>query len=576
MKRLFVCVVVMLVVFSCLVCSAAALDDSAFAEVRVDFPEGAQLNWSDRSKLILRYADDKMPIPFSQYYDSMVFATIPRENLGRELEVFLSDDITFTDDDGFSYEFYNMEILAEIGVLKGDEQDRALPYNEITRAEAAAMILRLMGIAEDNDAKITFNDVADDSWYRGVVGAASKYGIVNGDTPECFNPERSVSREEFSVMLARALWRATNAYENGMLDKLDRTLKIGDKEDISDWAIDAYYYFRSISIFDYVETGVIAQDGIYETSAMAYPVKNTLRHEAAELIERARTYYTVYPSRAAIEFGLDKEMPVIDGSTSTYPFTEAVYANLFSNGWEHPMRPQSHSKSHASYQRLINGEVDMIFASVYPASDILELAKSKGVEIELIPIAYDAMIFFTNAENDIKGLTTEQITEIYVNNTYKNWSELGGSDAAVYPYCRNNDSGSHAQMERHFLKDKEINEAIRRETTSMAMADILTDVVASKTADPLCYGLGYSIYYYYHNAGMVLGTENQLKLLEIDGVMPNDETIADGSYPLSNNTYIALRKDTPEDAPARRMAEFMLTEKGQECVAQAGFGKLIK
>ena len=47
-----------------------------------------------------------------------------------------------------------------------------------------------------------------------------------------------------------------------------------------------------------------------------------------------------------------------------------------------------------------------------------------------------------------------------------------------------------------------------------------------------------------------------------------------GTYPLSNNTYIAIRKDTPADNPARKMAEFMLTEEGQLCVENAGFGGL--
>ena len=215
----------------------------------------------------------------------------------------------------------------------------------------------------------------------------------------------------------------------------------------------------------------------------------------------------------------------------------------------------------------------MCFASVYPASDILQMAKNKGVELELIPIAYDAMIFFTNKENSTLGLTSEQISNIYVKDAYENWSEVGGPDSLLYPYCRNNDSGSHAQMEKHFLNGNEIHPEVQRET-SRTMSDILTDVMAAKTDDPAGYGLGYSIYYYYHNMDLFYDVHNNLKLLAIDGVHPNDETIADGSYPLSNNTYIAIRKDTPANSPARRMAEFMLTEAGQVCVEQAGFGKL--
>ena len=121
----------------------------------------------------------------------------------------------------------------------------------------------------------------------------------------------------------------------------------------------------------------------------------------------------VYPSKAAIAYGFDTAMPAVDGSTSTLPVTEAVYLKLFSNANRHPARPAGHSKTHASYERLIDGEVDLLFAGIAPGEDIYELAASKGVELELIPIGYDAMVFFTNAKNSIAGLTSEQITEIY-------------------------------------------------------------------------------------------------------------------------------------------------------------------
>ena len=128
-------------------------------------------------------------------------------------------------------------------------------------------------------------------------------------------------------------------------------------------------------------------------------------------------------------------------------------------------------------------------------------------------------------------------------------------------------------MERHFLNGSDIHPEVKKET-SFTMSNVLTDVMAAKTENPTGYGLGYSIYYYYHNMDMFYDTLTELKLLAIDGVQPTDTTIADGTYPLSNNTYVVIRKDTPEDAPARKMAEFMLTPAGQQCVEQAGFGKL--
>ena len=53
-------------------------------------------------------------------------------------------------------------------------------------------------------------------------------------------------------------------------------------------------------------------------------------------------------------------------------------------------------------------------------------------------------------------------------------------------------------MEKHFLNGNEIHSKIMSETRSEAMQSILTDVIDAKTEEPLGYGLGYSIYYYYH------------------------------------------------------------------------------
>jgi len=434
------------------------------------------------------------------------------------------------------------------------------------------MIIRFLGleglaweytgeISADYTQTDDFKDVLKTDWFYYVVTYARMCGIVEGDSPDIFAPYRNVTREELTVMIARAL-----QYANLRCSKSSVT-NYADEDKISDWAKDAYDFIGQNIVSDYDNTDP------EHPVRLLNPQKAATRADVAYILNNAQDDCQLYASELAEMFGFDKEMPVIDGSTSTYPFTQAVYGALFCNGETHSQYPQKHSKSHASYQRLINGEVDMLFASVYPASDILKMAEDKGVELELIPIAYDAMIFFTNKDNPATGLTKEQITDIYVNDSYDNWSEVGGSNALLYPYCRNNDSGSHAQMEKHFLNGNEIHPEVQKET-SYIMSDILTDVMAAKTENPVGYALGYSIYYYYHNMFWFYPVEEELKLLAIDGVMPTDETIANGTYPLSNNAYVVIRKDTPKDSPARKMAEFMLTEAGQNCVENAGYGRL--
>lgn len=540
-------------------------EEKTFTYLKISFPDDISDNNSWRT--IARYKDTKEPIALSACYNGYVYATVPVDNKDREIEGFVPERTVFADYTlDTSSDFHAILNLAEAGVILGNENGEAKPFDNVTRAEAVAMIMRYIGLENvpKFDKTIRFEDVNKNDWFYSAITSAYNCKIVEGDSETQFSPNRNVTREEVSVMVKRAL-----DYADLRCGANTGNYIYQDSDEITDWAKDAYDFLHYHVAKDY-DYSQVDDEKVY---VYLYPKKDATRKDVADILDSLTRACQFYPSDLAIEYGFDQNMPVIDGSTSTYPFTQAVYSKLFYNGYTHNQYPEKHSKSHVSYQRLINGEVDMLFASVYPASDILNLAKEKGVELELIPIAYDAMIFFTNAENPATNLTKEQITNIYVNDAYDNWSQIGSSDALLYPYCRNNDSGSHAQMEKHFLNGNDIHPEVKKET-SMTMANVLTDVMDAITFDPIGYGLGYSIYYYYHNMDMFYDTSTRLKLLAIDGVFPTDETIADGTYPLSNNTYIVLRKDTPKNSPARRMAEFMLTQAGQDCVEQAGFGRL--
>ena len=561
LKKIITSITILSIILSCF--SISIISDTYKKEDFTYISIPYIVDYTKNTVIKARYKDTKEPITLSSTYNDRLYAYVPYENKDREIEAFETSAISFSDNKNYDYKFHIMEELSRTSLILGNENKEARPNDNITRAEATAYVLRMLGIKEDFSFDIPFSDVKKDDWFYGVIASSYKNKMVLGKNDTTFAPLDFITREEIMVILDRAVTFSNMGYPN------DDNINATDYDSVSHWAKDAYK-----RLGNYASTDVCNTDP-ENPKRIIKPTSYATRYDVAYTIFNIVNFCVIFPSEEAEEFGFNKELPIIDGSTSTYPFTDAVYRKLFYNGTQHPKRPQKHSKSHQSYERLINGEIDMMFASVYPASDILEYADKKNVELELIPIAYDAMIFFTNKDNTIEGLTKEQITKIYVNNSYSNWNELGGPDALLIPYCRNNDSGSHAQMEKHFLGENEIHEKIRKETTSETMSNVLTDVMGTKYNTPLSYGLGYSIYYYFNNMDMFYNTKTELKLLSIDGVYPTDETIANGSYPLSNNTYIAIRKDTPKDAPARKMAEFMLTKKGQECVEEAGFGKLM-
>ena len=551
--------------------------DGGYVTIRIPYPEGDELSWSQSRYLMVCYADTGEAAALSsEYIQGYLFVTVPARDAGRPFQVVQGEPLKFRDcitvwqgneyyDGPFGADQLNIR-----GIIRGDDLENLYPDQVITRAEAFTILCRLLSLKPAGDPG--FADVSPEDWYYETASAAKAAGLT-AET-EYFAPTRPVTRGEITLMLYRAMKTIGWMEETGGSRE---TLRVADAEDIPAWALSAYTAFGpwNLGMFTYQDTGETDEFGAPVQEPLAQQGVGAERGKIIEFVYSALRTLPVYPTQTAIDWGFDREMPIIDGSTSTLPYTNVVYSALFANSAGHPAHPGKHSKSYYSYDRLISGEADILFISTKPTEDTLAKARAAGVELELIPIAHDAMVFFTNSENSVENLTMEQIQRIYVDNAYDNWSELGGPDAGLIPYCRNADSGSQAQMEEFFLRGDEIHPDIRQETTSVSMASVLTDVQDARTDDPPAYALGYSIYYYYHISGpLLLYPEDSLKLLSVEGVYPTDETIANGTYPLAGYNYAVVRADEPEDSLARRMVEFMLSEQGQQCVVNAGFGAL--
>ena len=73
---------------------------------------------------------------------------------------------------------------------------------------------------------------------------------------------------------------------------------------------------------------------------------------------------------------------------------------------------------------------------------------------------------------------------------------------------------------------------------------------------------------------MVLGVENDLKMIPINGVAPTEESIASGAYPFTTSYYAVVRADSPEGSPARNLIKWLETDEGKNAIENAGFGAI--
>ena len=90
----------------------------------------------------------------------------------------------------------------ENDILRGDEHQKLNPQKNITRAEMAAVLVRLLGATDRGDLS-TFPDAEPDAWYYAELSAAFASGIFGGSDGKML-PNAPITREQAAVVLCRA------------------------------------------------------------------------------------------------------------------------------------------------------------------------------------------------------------------------------------------------------------------------------------------------------------------------------------------------------------------------------------
>ncbi|MBQ7751508.1 MAG: S-layer homology domain-containing protein [Clostridia bacterium] len=112
----------------------------------------------------------------------------------------------FTDVDSTNYA-EAIDVLSALDVVHGYEDGSFKPDGEITRAEAATMIvgaLNMMGDAQAAAGSSKFTDVNEKaSWATGYVNVGVAQGFINGMNDTTFAPQENVTYAQMCVMLTK-------------------------------------------------------------------------------------------------------------------------------------------------------------------------------------------------------------------------------------------------------------------------------------------------------------------------------------------------------------------------------------
>lgn len=246
---------------------------------------------------------------------------------------------------------------------------------------------------------------------------------------------------------------------------------------------------------------------------------------------------------------LTGELPVIDGAEGLYPvysaFVNAVYPESSVEFDGSDFTPESRLQMRntlKAYKGVVDGNSDIAVCAA-PSAEQLDYAEEMGAELEFVPIGRDAFVFMVTDSNPVDGLTANEIREIY-SGKYKNWSELGGERLPINPLQRLAGSGSQSV----FLK-------------FMNGAETVPNYSGWRGSP-----IGFSFRYYV--TGM--RENNGVKLLSLNGVYPDKESISKGEYPICIEFYAVYdKRNTNPNIPT--LIDWFLSENGQRIIEETGY-----
>ncbi|WP_314592147.1 S-layer homology domain-containing protein, partial [Paenibacillus terrigena] len=160
-----------------------------------------------------------------------------------------------------------IEQLVAKQIIGGTNATMFEPERSITRAEFTAMIVKALNLTSEGESK--FTDVSKGSWYEEAVSRAVKAGIIQGTSTTSFDPDARIKREEMVTMMMRAyvILKGVELNENNVSSFTDESA-------VAAWALDSVRAAAALHLINGRDANKFVPSGI------------TSRAEAAVLLNR--------------------------------------------------------------------------------------------------------------------------------------------------------------------------------------------------------------------------------------------------------------------------------------------------
>lgn len=169
-----------------------------------------------------------------------------------------------------------------------------------------------------------------------------------------------------------------------------------------------------------------------------------------------------------------------------------------------------------------------------------------------VTIALDGIAVIINKESAVENLTQEQIKQIYTGEI-TDWSQVGGAAGAIKAIGREAASGTRDGFESILGIKDEAKYAVEQNATGAVISAVSSDKSA----------IGYV------SLANVEHTKESIKAVQVDGVTPSMDTVADGTYKLQR-PFVQIYKKGSTDPLVAAWFEFLKSAQGKQIIEDSG------
>ncbi|OHD64287.1 MAG: hypothetical protein A2176_01415 [Spirochaetes bacterium RBG_13_51_14] len=163
-------------------------------------------------------------------------------------------------------------------------------------------------------------------------------------------------------------------------------------------------------------------------------------------------------------------------------------------------------------------------------------------------VARDGIVMIVNPKNQVKGLTLQQIRDIY-NGKVENWKDVGGGDNPITVVSREAGSGTRSSFETIVENIKLKKEAVVQDSNGTVRETVANDANA----------IGYISH------GLI---NDKIRPLAINGIACTTEEILKGRYILVRPIFLLTRGAPVGDV--KMFIDYILSKEGQDTIKANG------